>query len=1114
MSAEDPQPLRAAIAALEAQRAQLGDAVVEAALGPLRERLSQLQIQATPRAQALRQVSVLFLDVVGSTRLAQRLDPEQIHELVDGLLRRCTGVVTEQGGRVLQYAGDSLLAAFGTEAAREDDAERAVHCGLALLAAGRDFAERVQAEHGHTGSDVRVGIHTGPVLLGGGVDEGDSIRGQAVNIAARMEQTAPAGTLRISHDTWMLVRGLFNVQAQAPLAVKGVAQALATYLVASAKPRAFRVPTRGIEGVHTPMIGRDAELTALAGLLDATASGRHLSVATIVGEPGLGKSRLLAEAQALLELHATRFWLFLGRGDPQQHLQPYGVLRELLAWRLGIADSDSGVLARQRLVDGLRPWLGEPAQAKAERIGQLLGMDFADSEHVRGLPPRTLRELAFQALAEYLHGLSVAGDALALLIEDLHWADDGTLDFIEYLAQHHAALPLLLIATARPTLLERRPAWASRPAGHRLLPLHDLSDGDAQTMAKALLLRAGEAGAELALRIAQRSDGNPFFIEELVRMCIDLGAIVDEGEQWRVVHDKLDWQRLPTTLVGVLQARLDALAPEQRRALQQASVVGVVFWDAALAALDEQAPGQVEALRQRALVHLQPDSAFDDTAEEAFHHRLLQQVTYDTVLRPMRRAGHAAAARWLAERVGDRPAEYLAITAEHYDRAGDAEQALRYFTRAASEARRRFANSAALAYLQRALANPGAAEAGVRAPLLGKLASLADVTGDRALQEQACREQLVQAEQLDDAYRIASALSDLALLHSRRGDDEGALDLAQRVLALAERAGPCESVSVAHGQMAWSLYCRGDLDAADRHAAAGLEAARITADGRIDERLNASLRAQGLTMQLLLAEARDQIERGLAIGDEILELTARQGMRRERAQVLSSRSAMLQGVGRWHEALEGLQAGLQLSAENGFALLGGMASYNRALCHLALGDTHAAAADLDQAEAVFLAIEDPVMQSRVRWARGRVAAERGHADEAAQHYEAARAGFERMGQRAWLTQCLAARAGLALRRGDLTSAAADVQTIDTALAEGAPSETVDAAIYAGWICYRVWAALGDRRAPAQLQALRDGLAARAQRLSDPVLRRSLLEDVPLHRRIMGGSVTSSADACR
>jgi tetratricopeptide (TPR) repeat protein len=1005
---------------------------------------------------------------------------------------------------VLQYAGDSLLAAFGAEAAREDDAERAVHCGLALLAEGRAFARRVQTEHGHAGSDVRVGIHTGPVLLGGGVDEGDSIRGQAVNIAARMEQTAPAGTLRISHDTWMLVRGLFTVQAQAPLAVKGVAQALVTYLVEAAKPRSFRVPTRGIEGVHTPMVGRDAELAALAALLDDAASQRRMAVATIVGEPGLGKSRLLAEAQALLELHATRFWLFLGRGDPQQYLQPYGVLRELLAWRLGIADSDSGALARQRLVDGLRPWLGGQAQAKAELVGHLVGMDFDDSEHVRGLPPQTLRQRAFEALAEYLQGLSAAGDALALLIEDLHWADDGTLDFIEHLALRHAALPLWLVATARPTLLQRRPHWALRPAGHRLLQLQDLPSAAAQAMASALLVRAGPAGAELAAHIAQRSDGNPFFIEELVRMCMDLGALVDEGDHWRVVQGRLDWQRLPTTLVGVLQARLDALEPAQRRALQQASVVGVVFWDAALAALDAHAPGQMDALRQRALVHRQPHSAFDDTSEDAFHHRLLQQVTYDTVLRPMRRAGHAAAARWLAQRVGDRPAEYLAITAEHYDRAGDAEQALRYFTRAAAEARRRFANSAALAYLQRALASPGAV-AGTRAALLGSLAAVTDSTGDRVLQEQACREHLMLAEQLGDAGTIVSALSDMALLQSRRGDEAGALALAQRVLTFADRTGPCESVSIAHGQMAWSLFCMGDLDGADRHAAAGLEAARVTADGRIHARLSASLRAQGLTMQLILAEARQQVERGLAIGNEILEITRLHGMRRELAQALCSRSTVLQGLGRWQDALQSLHECRQLCAENGFALTGATAAYHQATCQLDLGDRAAAAATLDPAEAAFRAIDDPAMLARALWLRGRIAAANGQHDAAAQHFETARAGFERLGQRAWVMQCVAARARLALRRGDLESAAADAQTLSAALFDTAPTSGVSDLIYPGWVCHRVWAALGDSRAAAQLQALRDALAAQAQGLTDPELRRSLLQDVPLHRRILAGT---------
>jgi len=220
--AAEQQQLEAAIQALEAQRTLLGDAVVDASLGALRARLTALAPPAEPfvePAQTLKQVSILFLDVVGSTTLAQHLDPEAISAVMDDALARGTALVQAHRGKVLQYAGDNILAAFGAEANAEDDAERAVHCGLALLELGRALGAEVQAAHGHAGFNVRVGIHTGGVLLGGGVDADGSIRGIAVNIAARMEQTAPAGALRISHDTYTQVRGLFEVQAQEPLLV-------------------------------------------------------------------------------------------------------------------------------------------------------------------------------------------------------------------------------------------------------------------------------------------------------------------------------------------------------------------------------------------------------------------------------------------------------------------------------------------------------------------------------------------------------------------------------------------------------------------------------------------------------------------------------------------------------------------------------------------------------------------------------------------------------------------------------------------------------------------------------------------------------------------------------
>ena len=258
--------IEAAIASLQAQRNALGSVVVDAMLAGLRARLSALAAPAalpSEPAQTLKQVSILFLDLVGSTALAQRLDPEATSAVMDDALGRGTALVAAHHGKVLQYAGDNILAAFGADEAREDDAERAVHCALALLELGKTLGTEVQVAHGHAGFNLRVGIHTGGVLLGGGVNAEGSIRGSAVNIAARMEQTAPAGALRISHDTYAQVRGLFEVDAQEPLSIKGVDVPVQSYLVKRAKPRSFRIGTRGIEGVATKMIGRDAELEAL-----------------------------------------------------------------------------------------------------------------------------------------------------------------------------------------------------------------------------------------------------------------------------------------------------------------------------------------------------------------------------------------------------------------------------------------------------------------------------------------------------------------------------------------------------------------------------------------------------------------------------------------------------------------------------------------------------------------------------------------------------------------------------------------------------------------------------------------------------------------------------------
>ena len=255
------EQLEAGISALLAQRAVLGENVVELALAPLRAQLGRLDVANRSEPRHLRMVSILFADIVGSTAIGRQLDPEDTHAIIDDALQRFAAVIGAHQGRVLRFMGDGLLAAFGADGAREDDPERAVRAGLALLEEGKRHAGQVAQQHGVAGFEVRVGVNTGSVLIGGGVEAENTTMGSTVNIAARMEQTAPPGTLRISHDTWSQVRGLFDLEAQPPLQVKGIDAPMKAYLVRGALERSVASAERGLQGLSTPMVGRDSPST-------------------------------------------------------------------------------------------------------------------------------------------------------------------------------------------------------------------------------------------------------------------------------------------------------------------------------------------------------------------------------------------------------------------------------------------------------------------------------------------------------------------------------------------------------------------------------------------------------------------------------------------------------------------------------------------------------------------------------------------------------------------------------------------------------------------------------------------------------------------------------------
>jgi len=708
--------LEQAIAYIESQRAILGDDVADVSVAALREKLAAL----TPAPAADRQrkqATVLFADVSGFTALSETMDAEEVGEMMNDLWQRLDQTIVEHGGWIDKHMGDGVMALWGTEAAREDDPERCVRAALAIQEQVRSFS--AEQRRGIL-LQAHIGINTGRVLLGEIGTTGEyTAMGDAVNLASRLEEVAPAASIVVSHDTYRHVRGIFDVQPLGPQQLRGKREPVEAYLIQRAKERAFRMGTRGVEGIETRMVGREAEMAQLQQALAAARAGR-LQWLTVAGEAGMGKSRLLHEFEKWLELAPLRVRYYKGRAGLEMQGLPYALVRDLLAFRFQIQESDPVQVVRDKMERGVGaalaadPAAPSPPGMQAHFIGQLLGYDFGASPHLRGIvrpgeagDAQQLRDRALIYLGEYFRAIA-AEEPVLILLEDLHWADDSSLDVIAHLAQSLADQRVLIVGATRPALFERRPTWGQ---DHTLLQLAPLTPHDSEDLVTEILQRVDQVPPTLHELVVSGAEGNPFYIEELIKMLIEDGVIVKEPERWRVEPARLNAARIPPTLVGVLQSRLDSLPAEERAILQRASVVGRIFWDLAVAnisaAVEGREPEEValllQALQRREMVFTRPTSLFADADEYIFKHAILREVTYESVLKRVRRLYHGLVAEWLIEYGGERVEEYTGLIADHLELAGQAPRAVVYLRRAGEQAAARFANAEAVSYFTRAL---------------------------------------------------------------------------------------------------------------------------------------------------------------------------------------------------------------------------------------------------------------------------------------------------------------------------------------------------------------------------------------------------------------------------
>jgi class 3 adenylate cyclase/tetratricopeptide (TPR) repeat protein len=647
-----------------------------------------------------RVVTVLFADMCRSVETTRDLHPEEGAALISRLLRAMVDVLIGCGGRVDGFRGDGLLAVFGSPRAREDDPERAIHAALGI----REEARKL-------GLDVTAGINTGEVYVGEIGSERHrevTVMGPMVNLAARLQGQAEPGQILVGEATYRQTRRAFEF---APLALelKGIAGSTAAYAAQRPLPRPEKA--RGIEGLRAPLIGREKECSALIEAVDSLVQERRGQIVSIVGEAGIGKTRLVSELKAYLEGKPVR-WLE-GRCISIGQGASFWPFVDLMRAFLGISGQDSEADISRALVQGVTDLFPEDAEKIIPYLGQLLSVRLEEryGERLRYAAPEQVRRQTLLRMRDFLVTLS-RRQPLVLILEDLHWADDLSLDLLWVLMDEVAAAPILLVCLYRP---EREhgcreiDSAASSKHLERYTPirLKPLTRRESQQLVEALLAVPNLPPATRAAILAN-TEGNPFFVEEVVRLLIERGVIYREEGAWKAQEPNAGQAgggelTVPDTVKSVILSRVDRLEGEVRHVLQCAAVIGRVFRHRLLQHLDSQN----EALeRHLALLEAHELVYKERTVPEleyAFKHVLTQETAYETILNRHRKTFHRRVGEAIEALYQEQPEEYYELLAFHYSRSDSREKAVEYLDLAAQKAAARYANQDALNYYEKAL---------------------------------------------------------------------------------------------------------------------------------------------------------------------------------------------------------------------------------------------------------------------------------------------------------------------------------------------------------------------------------------------------------------------------
>jgi class 3 adenylate cyclase/tetratricopeptide (TPR) repeat protein len=662
------------------------------------------QLEAQVRVEGERKyVTVLFADVVDSTGLGERLDPEQVAEIMNGAFAFLNASVKKYDGTIARLLGDAILAFFGAPVAHEDDAERAVRAGLDIQAAAREYAEEVKRDYG-VDFKVRVGINTGLAVLAA---VGDEIRteytamGDTTNVAARLQSAAEPGTVLISADTYHLVKQLFELRPRGGAMVKGKSAPIVTYEVLS--PRVVPGKVRGLEGLTSPLVGRAAEFKLVNDKLNEVREGRGAFVA-VIGEAGLGKSRLLAEVSNVAKSEPQVAWLE-GRALSYEQAVTYFPWRQVIREAIGAKEGEAPKVVREKLHSD--PSCGTMPEGDSKYLEVILSVESdATKKAAEALEGEALVEHIAAATRGYLRARADLVPTV-IMLDDLHWADTASLDLLLSVAALVEDLPLLIISLLRPD--KDAPSWSAIAKARSQLGAHyteimlEPLDGAHSKELLGNLLYIEDLPESVRKLILNKAEGNPFFVEEVIRALIDSEYIVQENSHWRATREIVN-VTIPDTLSGVLSARIDRLPQNTKHVAQTAAVLGRIFAHRALMATCAAAPPpeQIEDVEPHLGVltyeELVRERVHDPELEYIFKHALTQEAAYELLLIRRRKELHRRAGEVLEELYPEQRGELASALAYHFRQGEDWQRAADYAMGAGAQAVKVYAMNEALAY--------------------------------------------------------------------------------------------------------------------------------------------------------------------------------------------------------------------------------------------------------------------------------------------------------------------------------------------------------------------------------------------------------------------------------